>query len=141
MDDLDPVKSRLDGKIEAIQRSRSPAPKPDPSEKPILESEGERDYRSPMMNPSLESEKEKAWSDEEQSLLAEHLKFRQPETGNPLQEPMMFHKKSLVTLNPTEKGLTPEEMIGRTFLMPPVALRWDFLRKRKSRNFLSSSRK
>jgi len=121
MDVLDPVKSRLDRKIEAHQQSRSPTPKPDPSKKPTLESEGERDHRSPMMNPSLKNKKEKAWSDEEQSLLAGHLKFRQPGTDNPLQEPIMFHKKSLVTLNPTEKGLTPEEMIGRSFLMPPAA--------------------
>jgi len=121
MDVLDPVKSRLDEKIEAHQRSRSPTPKQDPSEKPILESEGERDYRSPMMNPSLKKEEEKVWSDEDQSLLAEHLKFRKPGADNPLQGPIKFHKKSLFTLNPTEKGLTPEEMVGRTFLMPPAA--------------------
>jgi len=74
-----------------------------------------------MMNPPLKDEKEKIWSDEDQSLLSEHLKARKPGTDNPLQEPLKFHKKSLVTLNPTDKGLTPEEMIGRTFLMPPEA--------------------
>jgi len=121
MDVLDPVKSKLDERIEAHQRSRSPIKKPDPSDKPILESEGERDYRFPMMNPPLKDEKEKIWSDEDQSLLSEHLKARKPGTDNPLQEPLKFHKKTLVTLNPTDKGLTPEEMIGRTFLMPPEA--------------------
>jgi len=121
MDVLDPVKSKLDERIEAHQRSRSPIKKPDPSDKPILESEGERDYRFPMMNPPLKDEKEKTWSDEDQSLLAEHLKAQKPGTDNPLQEPLKFRKKSLVTLNPTDKGLTPEEMIGRTFLMPPEA--------------------
>jgi len=44
MDVLDPVKSKLEGKIEAHQQSRSPTKKPEPSEKSILESEGERDY-------------------------------------------------------------------------------------------------
>jgi len=121
MDVLDPVKSKLDGKIEAHQRSGSPTKKPDPSERPILESEGERDYRFPMMNPPLRDEKEKMWSNEDQSLLAEHLKARKPGAGNPLQEPIKFLRKSLATPNPTEKGLTPEEMIGRTFLMPPEA--------------------
>ena len=71
------------------------------------------------MISSLRDEKEKVWSDEDQSLLAEHLKFWKPGTDNPLQEPIRFLKKSLVTLNPMDKGLTPEEMIGRTFLMPP----------------------
>ena len=121
MDVLDPVKSKLDGKIEAHQQSRSPTKKPDPSERPILESEGERDCRFPVMNPPLRDEKEKTWSNEDQSLLAEHLKVQKPGTDNPLQEPIKFLKKSLATLNPTEKGLTPEEMIGRTFLMPPEA--------------------
>jgi len=121
MDVLDPVKSKLDKRIDAHQRSRSPAKKPDPSNTPLLESEGGRDYGSPMMNPSLKDEKGKTWSDEDQSLLAKHLKFWKPGTDNPLQETTRFHKKSLAMLNPTEKGLTPEEMIGRTFLMPPEA--------------------
>jgi len=61
------------------------------------------------------------WSNEDQSLLAEHLEFRKPGSDNPLQEPMRFYNKSLATLNPTDEGLTQEEMIGRTFLMPPNA--------------------
>jgi len=113
MDVLDPVKSKLDKRIEAHQQSRSPAKKSESCERPILESEGERDCRSPVMNPSLKDEKGKMWSDEDQSLLAKHI--------NPLQEPTKFHKKSLVTLNPRDKGLAPEEMIGRTYLMPPEA--------------------
>jgi len=121
MDVLDPVKSKLDGKIEAHQQSRSSNQKPDPSEKRILESEGERDYGSSMMNPSLKDEEEKVWSNEDQSMSAEHLKFWQPGADNHLQEPIRFHKKSLHTLNPTEKGLTPKEMVGRTFLVPPSA--------------------
>jgi len=58
MDVLDSVKSKLlvDERIEAHQRSRSPTKKPDPSNRPILESEWETDYRSPMMNPSLKDE-------------------------------------------------------------------------------------
>lgn len=33
---------------------------------------------------------------------------------------MKFHKRALRTLNPTESDLTPQEVIGRTFLMPPT---------------------
>jgi len=51
----------------------------------------ERDCRFPMMNPPLKDEKEKTWSDEDQSLLSEHLKARKPGTDNPLQEPLKFH--------------------------------------------------
>ena len=55
------------------------------------------------------------------SQLAEHLKNRKPGEKNPLQEPLKFAKKALASLNPTERGLKPEEMIGRTFLLPPTA--------------------
>ena len=121
MDVLDPAKSKLDGKIEDRQQSRSPKQKSVLTDEAILESEGEKEYKSPMMNPSLKNESDKAWSEEEQSLLAEHLKNRKPGENNPLQEPIKFHKKGLHTLNPVETGLKPEEMIGRTFLMPPTA--------------------
>ena len=76
---------------------------------------------SPMNNKPLKDENEKVWSDEEKSQLAEHLKHCKPGEKNPLQEPLKFAKKALANLNPTETGLKPEEMIGRTFLMPPTA--------------------
>jgi len=38
-----------------------------------------------------------------------------------LDEPLKFGKRALHTLNPAEDNLKPEEMIGRTFSMPPTA--------------------
>ena len=110
---LDPVKAKLDGKIEKWRRSRSPSDKADEKERPITEEEGEWTCMSPMGNKPLKDEDEKLWSDEEKSQLAEHLKNRKPGEKNPLQEPLKFTKKALASLNPTERGLKPEEMIGR----------------------------
>ncbi len=117
---LDPVKAKLDDKIGQRRRSRSPSERVDEKDRPISEKEGELTYKSPMSNKPLKDEEEKLWSEEEQSQLAEHLRHRKPGEKNPLEEPLKFHKKALATLNPTETGLKPEEMIGRTFLMPPT---------------------
>ena len=52
--------------------------------------------------------------------LADHLKTkRQPGTDNPNQEPIDFGQQSLETNNPVEKGISPDNLIGRSFLMPP----------------------
>ena len=97
---LDPVKAKLDGKIEKRRRSRSPSDKADEKERPITEEEGEWTYMSPMNNKPLKDEDEKLWSDEEKSQLAEHLKNRKPGEKNPLQEPLKFAKKALAISQP-----------------------------------------
>ena len=74
-----------------------------------------------MDGKSLKDEDEKIWSKEEKSMMVKHLNERQLGEDNPLQEPLKFNKRALDTLNPTERDLMPEEMIGRTFLMPPTA--------------------
>ena len=101
---LDPVKAKLDVKIEKRQRSRSPSDKANGKERPITEEEGEWTHMSPMGNKPLKDEDEKLWSDEEKSQLAEHLKNRKPGEKNPLQEPLKFAKKALASLNPTERA-------------------------------------
>ncbi len=57
--------------------------------------------------------------DEEDEDLADHIKQRRPGEDNPNQEALKFDVDVLETPNPTVSNLTPEEMIGRTFLMPP----------------------
>ena len=118
---LDPIKSRYNDMMEALQGSRSSTEKVEPDTEPILESEGEKNYRSSMSEPLLRDQHSKKWSDENQDDLAAHLKNRKPGSENPLNEPLKFNKKSLYTLNETVSDLKPTEMIGRTFLMPPAA--------------------
>lgn len=86
----------------------------------ILESEGEKTYHSVMANGLLRDSKTKKWTAEDQEDLSGHLKERKPGEDNPLQKPLKFSKRALKTLNPTDCDLTPEEMIGRTVLMPPA---------------------
>jgi len=118
---LDPTKSKLDHEIEKRVRSRSPKQTKEEVERPTLESEGYKTYKSAMANPLLRDQQPKKWTDQDQNDLADHLKHRKPGEENPLDEPLKFGKKALQTLNPTEDNLKPKEMIGRTFLMPPTA--------------------
>ena len=120
MDSLDPVKSRIEARLEEFRNDRTPKHKVTPEDETVLESKGEKDYRSTMTNPSLKDEKSKKWTEQDQSELPEHLRQRKPGEANPLEEPLKFSKRALRTLNPTESGLTPQEVIGRTFLMPPT---------------------
>ena len=122
MEILDPVKAKLDEKIDKSEARRIPKQKVVLTEEEISEKEGEKEYKFPMMNrKSLKDEKVKLWTDEEKSLLAEHIKNRKPGEENPFNEPLKFNKRALRTLNPTDPDLKPEECIGRTFLMPPTA--------------------
>jgi len=118
---LDPTKSKLDQEIEKRVRSRSPKQKEDKVERPTLESEGYKTYKSAMANPLLRDQPTRKWTAQDQDDLADHLKHRKPGEENPLDKPLKFGKRALQTLNPTEDNLKPEEMIGRTFLMPPTA--------------------
>ena len=57
--------------------------------------------------------------DEEEDLTP-HLKGRAPGEPNPSQRPVdMELLEELWTNNPTQPGLPPEELPGRSFLMPP----------------------
>jgi len=118
---LDPTKSKLDQEIEKRVRSRSPKQKEDKVERPTLESEGYKTYKSAIANPLLRDQPTRKWTAQDQDDLADHLKHQKPGEENPLDEPLKFRKRALQTLNPMEDYLKPEEMIGRTFLMPPTA--------------------
>ena len=53
--------------------------------------------------------------------LAPHLRDqRKPGDPNPEKKPLDFSLEHLDTPNPTTPGLPPEDMIDRTFLMPPA---------------------
>jgi len=109
---FDPTKSKLDHEIEKQVRSRSPTKqKKEEVERPTLESEGYKTYKSTMANPLLRDQPLKKWTNQDQNDLADHLKHRKPGEENPLDEPLKFGKKALQTLNPTEKNLKPKEMI------------------------------
>ena len=120
MDVLDPAKFRLEQNIEKKERSRSPVRKFEIPKNSELEEDGEKTYTSPMLNTPLRDEPSKKWTEQDQLDLPEHLRNRKPGEKNSLDEPLKFYKKALHTLNPTEKDLTPKEMVGRTFLMPPA---------------------
>ena len=70
--------------------------------------------------PQVETVPDDEIDDEDQH---SHLKFRRkPGDPNPNQDPLVFNdgiSGSLRTENPVESGLGPEDMIDRTFLMPP----------------------
>jgi hypothetical protein len=119
MDIIDPIKFRYDGKIEVLEHNRK-GTENDKKVQDILESEGEKTYHSVMANGLLRDGKTKKWTAEDQEDLSGHLKERKPGEDNPLQKPLKFSKRALKTLNPTDRDLTPEEMIGRTVLMPPA---------------------
>ena len=113
MDVLDPVKSKLDDNIERQHRSRSPKPKLKEDDRPTLESEGYKTYKSAMVNPLLRDGTDKMFTTQDYDELPEHLKVRKPGEDNPLKEPLKLGRKGLHTLNPTEDGLKPEEMVGQ----------------------------
>ncbi len=91
-----------------------------PQVETVDEHEDDEDY-SPMDDPPLQEQPEvKTVDADDDEDVAEHLKLqRQPGDPNPKKEPLSFEKCNLHTLNPVDKGIPPEQMIDRTFLMPP----------------------
>jgi len=81
---LDPTKSKLDHEIEKRVQSRSPKQKKEEVERPTLESEGYKTYKSAMANPLLRDQPSKKWTDQDQDDLADHLKHQKPGEENPL---------------------------------------------------------
>jgi hypothetical protein len=73
----------------------------------------------PMGDPSLSEQPYAMAVDPKDADLAPHLKERQPGEANPNDEPLLFINKQLTTPNPTVEGLSPNQMEGRSFLMPP----------------------
>jgi len=59
---LDPTKSKLDQEIDRRVRSRSPKQKEDKVERPTLESEGCKTYKSAMANPLLRDQPTRKWT-------------------------------------------------------------------------------
>ena len=77
-----------------------------------------QDY-SPMQGPPLRDRDEVVY-DEPDEEKAPHLRSkRKPGDPNPEQKPYDFEGQSLKTPNPVSINLTPEQMLQRTFLMPP----------------------
>ena len=78
------------------------------------------DAHSPMSDPLLRDQPVIETVDENDAEdVPPHIRpQRQPGEPNPDQKPVVF-TETLKTLNPTVKGLPPDEMVDRTFLMPP----------------------
>ena len=88
----------------------------------VLEDDGENqeDYYSPIDAIPLRDRPVIETGDEGEDI-AEHCRPR-PEFGNrdnPNQEPYPIFPGDLKTDNPTEPGLPPDKLVGRTFLLPP----------------------
>ncbi len=89
----------------------------------VNENEDDEDqYRSPMDSTPLREESEQPleslWKDEDErpeQLDPTNKPGRKEHNGVPLD----FRTDPLDTPNPTEKGLEPEELLGRSILMPP----------------------
>ena len=71
-----------------------------------------------MGNP-LKDHPEVETVDEDDEDLAPHLRNKPKKGESTAENPFDFTFDKLRTDNPTESGLAPEEMIERTFLMPP----------------------
>ena len=81
--------------------------------------ESELDKPTPMDRGKLKDAPIVDTVDEDEDL-APHLKGRAPGEPNPLETPIdMKLLEELWTNNPTQPGLPPEELPGRSFLMPP----------------------
>ena len=139
------VKSKRDGdkdlRLPTIDMNREPFDIPDSpedgeEEEPMDEvipekgelpattvQEGEREFStktSPMDHPTMSDLPTVETVDDEEDL-APHLRDqRKPGDPNPEKKPLDFSLEHLDTPNPTTPGLPPEDMIDRTFLMPPA---------------------
>ena len=78
------------------------------------------DPHTPMDDPALKDKPEVTTVDEDEFLAPHNRARREPGASNPSNEPYDFSTDTLRTHNPTDHGLTPDEMIDRTFLMPPT---------------------
>ena len=79
----------------------------------------EEPHASPMDQPPLKDSPIVETIDDDEDL-APHMKARAPGEENPTEAPIDFeYLQSLWTDNPTVSSLPPEEMKGRSFLMPP----------------------
>jgi len=70
---LDPTKSKLNQEIDRRVQSRSPKQKKEEVERPTLESEGYKTYKSAMANPLLRDQPTRKWTAQDQDDLADHL--------------------------------------------------------------------
>lgn len=82
------------------------------------EGEHELEYPSPLDDPPLSQQPEITTVDEDEDI-APHARVRKPGAPNPDNVPIDFSAEQPTPPNPTDKGLTPDEMLDRTFLMPP----------------------
>ena len=76
-------------------------------------------YHSPMDDVPLRDAPFPETVDEEEDLAPHLQRGIKPGDANPNNEPITFGLEPMTAANPTELGLSPEEMINRTFLMPP----------------------
>jgi len=76
-----------------------------------------------VVDPLPRNQPAKKWTDQDQDNSADHLKHCKPGEENPLDKPLKFRKRDPLaqTINPAEDKHEPEEVIRRTFLMPPTA--------------------
>ncbi len=104
-----------DNEADTQEQGETTNPKP-----PVVETVEDLldDPPSPMDSPLL---KDLPTIDEpeDSDFIAPHHKVRKPGEPNPNKDTVEFVTDSLKTNNPTISGLLPEEMIDRTFLMPP----------------------
>ncbi|CAB9518379.1 hypothetical protein SEMRO_929_G221330.1 [Seminavis robusta] len=76
---------------------------------------------SPMDQPPLSQQPEVETVNEDDENLADHVKDRrQPGEPNRNDDPLDLKFDFMHKENPTVEGLPPEEMLDRTFLMPPA---------------------
>ena len=100
-----------DPKLPTIDMDQSPFDLPGEPE------EGEQP--SPMDKPPLKDQPVVETVDDEEDL-ADHVKKPAAPGTSTAEKPVEFLLRQMRTENPVQTGLSPDEMINRTFLMPPA---------------------
>ncbi|CAB9531775.1 hypothetical protein SEMRO_3963_G352240.1 [Seminavis robusta] len=75
---------------------------------------------TPMDEPPLREMPPVETVNDDDDNIASHQKDEPEKGSSSMEEPFIFNKQHMKTDNPTESGLLPEQMIERTFLMPPA---------------------
>ncbi|CAB9523774.1 hypothetical protein SEMRO_1454_G274090.1 [Seminavis robusta] len=75
---------------------------------------------TPIDEPPLREIPQVETVNDDDDNIASHQKDEPEKGSSNTEKPFIFKKRQMKTDNPTESGLPPEQMIERTFLMPPA---------------------
>ncbi|CAB9517529.1 hypothetical protein SEMRO_863_G212530.1 [Seminavis robusta] len=75
---------------------------------------------TPIDEPPLREIPQVETVNDDDDNIASHRKDEPEKRSSKTEKPFIFNKRQMKTDNPTKSGLPPEQMIERTFLIPPA---------------------